>query len=233
MQQKNRQPLKQLRVKRGKPYVSYAIIVLCLLIFTADQVTSYMIRGTYGLGYLSIMGMKINEAIQLGQWWRIVTSIFLHGDVSHVGFNMLAVYVWGRYVEGLYGNWRYVLIFLLAGIIGSLASFAFTPNNALGASGAIYGMFGALLYFRKYDKQLFNMIIGARALVYMGISLVLGFTMAYVDNIAHIGGLAGGYLAARIVGLLSEKDQQRNYGLWIAAYLVMAGILMGIGYAIR
>ena len=224
------QPFKRLKLNPGKPKITNALIIICVLVYIGDQITSYMMTDTFGIGVLSVYGMKINEAIRQGQWWRLFTCIFLHGDVSHIGFNMMAIYIWGKYIEALYGSWRYIVIFLMAGLMGSVASFAFSPVNSLGASGAIYGMFGALLYFRKYDKKLFNFIIGAPALVYMAVSLFSGFTMPYVDNIAHIGGLVGGYLSARIIGLLSEHKIKRKVSPWVGAYLGLVTLCVVIGY---
>ncbi len=174
--------------------------------------------------------MKINIAIIAGQWWRLITPVFLHGDITHIGFNMLALYVWGRYVEALYGRLRFVVIYLLAGILGVAASFAITGAHSLGASGAVFGLFGALLYFRKYDKNLFNVIFGVQILVYLGISLFYGFTQSSVDNMGHIGGLVGGFLAAWFVGLLSERNTKRNIILGAVIYGACFIGLMFLGY---
>jgi rhomboid protease GluP len=117
----------------------------------------------------------------------------------------------------------------MAGIMSTTASFAFTAANSLGASGAIYGLFGALLYFRKYDKTLFNRIFGVQVLIFLAVSLFLGFAMPYIDNVGHIGGIAGGYLAARAVGLLTQAyhDKKRNSIICYAAYFaVLIGLVL-------
>lgn len=219
-------------ISRQKPYTTYIIIGLCILIFASDYGLRlyFAWKYNYDLSIIKAIGIKSNELIKMGQWWRIVTAIFLHGDLSHLGFNMLGLFIWGRYIETLYGKWRYIVIFLLAGLLSTTASFAFTQANSLGASGAIYGLFGALLYFRKYDKDLFNKIFGVQILIFIAISLALGFMQPYVDNIGHIGGIIGGYLAANAVGLLSQMyNKPKNSILYYAGYALIFVILIIIG----
>lgn len=222
------QPRKPFIVSKKKPLVTYVLIGICVLIFILDFLLRLYFAWKYNadIEILKIFGMKINELIAQGQVWRIVTAIFLHGDITHIVFNMLALYIWGRHIEALYGRGRYITIFFMAGIMSTTASFAFTPANSLGASGAIYGLFGALLYFRKYDKTLFNRIFGVQVLVYLAISLFLGFTMSYVDNVGHIGGIVGGYLAARAVGLLSQvfDKKQSSKICYIAYFAILIGL---------
>ncbi len=222
------QPKKPFIISRKKPVVTYTFIGICVFIFISDFLLSLYFAWKYNINIelLKLYGMKNNELIAQGQIWRIVTAIFLHGNFTHIAFNMFALYVWGRHIEVLYGRWRFAAIFLLAGIMSTTASFAFTAANSLGASGAIYGIFGALLHFRQYDKTLFNKIFGVQLFIFLGISLFLGFTMPYVDNVGHIGGLVGGYLAARAVGLLSQAfDKKRNIIICYLAYFI---ILIGL-----
>lgn len=220
-------------ISRQKPYVTYILIGLCTLIFIADYVIQLYIawKYNYDIKLLTALGVKSNELIIRGQWWRLISAVFLHGDISHIGFNMIALFIWGRYIETLYGKWRYIVIFMLAGLLSTAASFAFTQANSLGASGAIYGLFGALLYFRKYDKSLFNKIFGAQVLIYLGFSLFLGFTQPYVDNVGHIGGIVGGYMSARAVGLLTQMHEKRRetllcYGAYVLIFIAL--IIIGI-----
>ena len=226
----NWQPFKKFIVNPDKPKATYTLLIITGAIFVLDQVSALLLAGRLGPGYLSLLGMKINTLIRVGQWWRLVGAVFLHADLSHIAFNMLALYIWGRYVEALYGRTRYVTLYLLAGIMGTAASFALTSARSLGASGAVFGLFGALLYFRKYDKRLFNFIFGIQVLVFLGISLFSGFAQPLVDNMGHIGGLLGGYLAARVVGLLSEKDTERKVLLNALIYLGCLAAFMVVGY---
>ena len=220
-------PFKRFVVNRRKPMATYTLIAITVLVHIADTLTQYFT----GYKWLPFWGLKINIAIIAGQWWRFVTPIFLHGDITHIGFNMLALYIWGRHVEALYGRLRFVTIYFLAGILGVAASFAITSAHSLGASGAVFGLFGALLYFRKYDKNLFNLIFGVQVLAFIGISLFYGFTQGNVDNMGHLGGLIGGFLTAWFVGLLSERGlNRRNRIIGATLYgLLLIGLIL-IGY---
>ena len=232
MENKNQIPRKPFIISRKKTTVTYVFIGICVAVFIVDFLVKIYFAWKYNLEteYVKYYGMKINELILQGQLWRIVSAIFLHGNLTHIAFNMFALYIWGRHIETLYGRGRFVVIFMMAGIMSTTASFAFTASNSLGASGAIYGMFGALLYFKKYDKILFNKIFGVQVLIYLGISLFLGFTMVYVDNVGHIGGLVGGYLSANAVGLLSQVfDKKRKSLIFYALYSIVLVILALIG----
>lgn len=204
---------------------------ICIAVFIVDLITALILTGGRSwTGILAYYGMKSNRAISAGQLWRLLTAVFLHADLTHIGFNMYALFIWGKYAEALYGKARFVALFLLAGLMGTAASYAFNDANSLGASGAIYGLFGALLYFRKYDKTMFTRVFGTQILIYIGISLALGFFSAYIDNTGHVGGLAGGYLAARSVGLLSERHQRTRRGLFAAIYAAVFLLLIAIGF---
>ena len=172
MEQPQRKPF---FISRKKTYVTYILMGICILVFAVDYGLRLYLAWKYevDISLLKELGMKSNELIIQGQWWRLFSAIFLHGDLTHLGFNMLALYIWGRHIEVLFGRWRYVVIFLLAGLLSTAASFAFTAANSLGASGAIYGLFGALLYFRKYDKLLFNKIFGVQIFIYIAVTLFL------------------------------------------------------------
>ncbi len=229
MEQNQRKPF---IISRKKPYLTYILIGFCVLVFAMDYILRLYFAWKYNqdLRLLVAFGVKSNALIIRGQWWRLLTAVFLHGDLSHIGFNMLGLFIWGRHLETLYGKWRYLTVFIFAGLLSTAASFAFTAANSLGASGAIYGLFGALLYFRKYDKELFNKIFGVQILIYLAISLFLGFIQPLVDNVGHVGGIVGGYITARAVGLLSQMYiKRKDTIIYWAAYIILFIILIVIG----
>jgi rhomboid protease GluP len=140
-------------------------------------------------------GAKANVLIAQGQVWRLLTSIFLHIGPMHLFFNSYALFIFGVEVERVYGSARFLTIYLLAGLYGSLVSFAFGPNLSAGASGAIFGLLGVMVaYFRRHREtfgdwgrqRLFSLLGVA------GFNLVLGFTVPGIDNLAHLGGLITG-----------------------------------------
>lgn len=219
------------RINRSKPIVTYGLIGLLVAIFIVDKL-SYFLFPYLGHGILSFFGMKIGQLMtQNGEWWRLLTANFLHADIFHIGANALGLYIWGRYIESFYGRGKYAGILLLSGLCCVAASYAFTVNPSLGASGMVFGLYGALLGIRKYDKRMFNAVFGVQILVYIGISVFLGFRGSGVDNFGHIGGLVGGFLASRIMGLYGEEMPATQRVLFGLGYVLFFAICIYIGYA--
>jgi rhomboid protease GluP len=120
--------------------------------------------------------------------------------------NSFALYHIGPAVERAYGSLRFLFIYLVAGLFGSITSFAFSPFLSAGASGAIFGCFGALLYIGVHNRKVFFRTMGSNLLIIIGINLAIGFVIPNIDNAGHIGGLIGGFLAALIVQLPKRKQ---------------------------
>lgn len=139
-----------------------------------------------------------------GQWWRLVTSMFLHGGLLHIAFNMFALWQVGRLVERMFGSARFFALYMIAGVCGSVASVLWNPFvNSVGASGAIFGIIGGLLAFiRRPDsgvpptivKDLRGSLSG-----FLLFNIAAGLVYPHTDNAAHIGGLIGGYLAGHLL----------------------------------
>jgi membrane associated rhomboid family serine protease len=143
-------------------------------------------------------GAKDNTLILQGQYWRFITPIFLHVNVLHIGLNMLNLVVLGVFLERLFGHLRFLLIYLITGIIAVVASFYFAPQEiSVGASGAIFGLVGAYSVFVLVHRQAFPRG-GIPALfwllVIIALNLSIGFFVSNVDNYAHLGGLLSGCL---------------------------------------
>jgi membrane associated rhomboid family serine protease len=143
-------------------------------------------------------GAKDNHLIMRGQYWRFVAPIFLHANLLHVGLNMLNLVVLGIFLERLVGHLRFLLIYLLTGIISLIASFYFMPQEiSVGASGAIFGLVGAYSVFVFIHRRAFwhNGIPTLLWLVFViGVNLSIGLLVPNVDNYAHVGGLLSGCL---------------------------------------
>ncbi|WP_126627522.1 rhomboid family intramembrane serine protease [Dictyobacter alpinus] len=141
-------------------------------------------------------GAKDNDLILHGQYWRFLTPIFLHANLLHVGLNMLNLVILGTFLERLVGHLRFLLIYLITGIISIIASFAFAPEViSVGASGAIFGLVGAYSLFVVIHRRAFphGGLFALLWLVFIvGINLGVGLIIANVDNYAHIGGLLSG-----------------------------------------
>lgn len=211
----------------GKPVLTFMFLFLNAVIYVLVLADG----GVDNLDTLMRYGVKSNGHILEGEWWRFITPVFLHLGGLHFVFNMIALYFLGTAVERIFGSRRFLVIYLLAGISGTVASFAFTDNLSAGASGAIFGCFGALLVFGQYYPKLFFRTMGRDILFFLGLNLALGFIIPNIDNYGHIGGLIGGYFIAAFVGV----PLKRGRPLWRAASgAILAAMLIFIasyGYA--
>jgi len=186
---------------QGKPFLTYLLMAIQIAVFIFLEFHG----GSKSTSTLIKYGAKYNPLILQGEWWRFITPIFLHIGFLHLAMNTLALYYLGTEVERLFGRARFLFIYLIAGFTASIASFLFSPQVSAGASGAIFGCFGALLYLTViYPKQFFR-TIGMNVIVLLVINLVFGFTAPGIDNAGHLGGLAGGFLATGIVHFPKRK----------------------------
>lgn len=207
--------------KTRKPYASYVIIALNILIFAATS----MLGGMNNFYMLMLLGAKVNSLIVKGQYWRLISSAFLHAGLAHIAFNMYGLYNLGSIVEKIYGSRKFLFIYFLSALSGSISSFAFSPNPSVGASGAIFGLMGALLYLGYKKPRLFSTSFGVNILVVLIVNIIFGFSNAGIDNLAHIGGLVGGYLASNITGMKNEKGMTIKKA---ASFALTAVLLWGI-----
>lgn len=213
-----------MRMDPRPPYVTYVILGLNVAVWLIMSFigTVFDINLSYQLVYF---GAKVNELIAAGQYWRLFTAMFLHVGVMHLLFNSYALYIYGPIAEKLYGKIRFAVIYVLSGMMGSLFSYLFSPNPAAGASGAIFGLMGSLLYFRKRNRTLFKRVFGPRLFIIIGINLLFGFIQPGIDNWGHIGGLIGGFLAANAVGLYRERKLSDKVVVWA---LIVAIFVLGL-----
>ncbi len=185
-----------------RPFVTYVLFGLNILIFLLQSLTGRDLWFYYGA--------KINEFIIAGEWWRLVTPMFLHAGMAHIAFNSYALYIFGKQVEALFGHRRFMIIYLLSGIAGSVLSFAMSPSPSVGASGAIFGLIGALLIYLYRHRQLFGER-GRRQLMQIltvaGINLVIGLSPG-IDNWGHVGGLIGGGVLTWLIGPIHTLERE-------------------------
>jgi len=205
----------------GKPKLVYILIALNVFYFFVVEFNG----GSTDTETLIQYGAKYNPLIMEGEWWRIITSMFMHIGFFHLAMNMLALYYLGIAVEQIFGSKRFLCMYMFAGIGAGTASFAFSSSISAGASGAIFGMFGVLLYFGLIHKRLFFQTMGSSILVIIVLNLVFGFTVPMVDNSAHVGGLITGFLAAAIIQLPNQKNTNiRALGM-LATIIGLSGLL--------
>lgn len=161
--------------------------------------------GSQDPAVLRLFGAKDNARIIAGEYWRFITPMFLHIGGLHLWFNSIALLSLGGHVERMYGSLRFIPIYFIAGFFGTYASFMFSPHLSAGASGAIFGLFGALLFFATKNPSVFGHTMGPGLISALGINLVLGFLIPGIDNYAHLGGLLGGFIAAFLIGLPRQQ----------------------------
>jgi rhomboid protease GluP len=193
-------------LRQTPPHVTQLLLVANVLVFVAMVIFGYVNFGE--LDYtrdprvltvvLTVFGAKVNRLVAEGQVWRLFTAAFVHIGVLHLLFNLYALNWLGRLVESYFGHLRFSAIYVIGGLFGSLASYAFSPAISAGASGAVFGLMGCLtIYFYFYRE---NFGARGRALLYnmlvvIAINLVFGAVQPGIDNWGHMGGLVGGALA--------------------------------------
>ncbi|MEI6230260.1 MAG: rhomboid family intramembrane serine protease [Actinomycetes bacterium] len=181
-------------------FVTIGLIGACVVVFIWQFLT--------GINSSANQFGMFPAAIALnGEYYRLFTAMFLHGSLLHIGFNMYVLYMFGPQLESVLGHLRFGLLYLLAGLGGSIASFWFSDPNvvSVGASGAIFGLMGAYIVIMHRLGNDTRQVIGL-----IGINLVLGFVISGVDWRAHIGGLVTGALVAAIMAYAPA----RNRALW-------------------
>lgn len=189
---------------KKRPIITYALLIsnfvlFAVMILSGSNIFSVDPNTLYNFGGLvNSSGME-----NLGELYRIITSMFIHAGLVHLLFNMYALYIIGPQLESFFGKLKYLAIYLGSGIIGGLLSMLFLGNNVVtvGASGAIFGLLGALLYFGYHYRVYLGTVIKSQIIPIILFNLVLGFTLPGIDMVAHLGGLFGGYLIAKLVGV--------------------------------
>jgi rhomboid protease GluP len=164
-----------------------------------------------------------------GEWWRLLTNVFVHGGVIHIGFNMWCLWNLGQLSESLYGRWTYAALYLLCGLGASLASVAWHPGTpSVGASGAIFGLAGALIAAFKLGE--FSVPRAAlsgtlRSLaMFVFYNLILGAAIGTTDNAAHVGGLITGLILGALIALIAPQQGQtpRRAAIFLVVTLALA-----------
>ena len=205
----------------GKPYFTYILIAINVLMFILLEMNG----GSSQIDTLIEMGAKYNPDIINGEWWRIISSMFLHIGFLHLFMNMLAIFYLGTAVEKIYGRIRFLIIYFMAGIGGGLASFALTTSVSAGASGAIFGLFGALLFFGQIYKRIFLQTMGNGILIIIVINIGVGFLVPQIDMGAHIGGLLAGFIASAVVHLPKKANMKIQLSAFIIYILLIVSII--------
>lgn len=213
---------------KKKPVMTYIFMAICfaLYVFTALESANFIdlnLNVVYKYGALVNFNMMNHDFTEL---YRLGTSVFLHAGLIHLLCNMYSLYIIGPQLESFFGKVKYSIIFIGSGIIGNLLSMAFLQNNvvSVGASGAIFGLLGALLYFGYHYRVYLSGVIKSQIIPLIGLNLLLGFMIAGINNLAHIGGLVGGILLSMAVGV-KYKSAKADIINGIIMTLIFIGFL--------
>ena len=204
-----------------KPIVTWIIIALCIIMFFVS-----------GMGYdtytLVKYGANFSGLVRNGELYRLITYMFLHAGIVHIGLNMYSLYIVGPRVEDFFGKWKYALIYFISGICGGLLSIGVTPNVvSVGASGAIFGLFGALIYFGYNYRGYIGAMIRSQVVPIVIYNLFMGLFIPGIDMWGHVGGLIGGILTANMVGTIENKKYNISNIVLLVVYMAFL-IYLGI-----
>lgn len=236
------------RLPERVPYVVYTLIGLTLLTFALQYLTQYGILGPQGFrcpyfftrDVPACYGLKVNGLIIDGQWWRLLTPIFLHASLIHIGFNMYALNILGPELEQHFGHWQFLSLYLLGGFAGVVLSFLFTESASLGASTSVFGLLAAQGVFAYRNQRVF----GPRAraalrsiLNIAAINFLIGLTVAQgIDNWGHFGGLVGGLIfaaiAAPVYELRGTETELKLANRTPPDRMVIASVVVGASFAV-
>lgn len=225
----------QLHYAGVKPIVTYTLMGVTIAVFLLQLLSQYLLNG---VDFPALIGLKANDAILAGEFWRLLTPMLLHASLTHIGVNMYSLHVLGPGLEYHFGHRRFLLLYVLSGFAGNVLSFVLSDVYSLGASTAIFGLVAAQAVFVYQNRQFF----GARArsslmniLVIVGINILIGFS-ARVDQFGHLGGALGGLLFAwfasprlTVTGVfpaLKLVDGREPAQVWQAAAITLGAFVL-------
>ena len=195
--------------KKKTPYLTYFIIAINILVFFATYLFG---KGSQDSLTLLRFGANYAPLVKNGEYYRLITSAFLHAGIFHLLFNCYALYIGGMQIESFLGKTKFLIVYLFSALTGSLMSVIFNDSICVGASGAIFGLFGALLYFGYHYRIYLGTVIKSQIIPLILFNLALGFVLNGIANSAHIGGLVGGLLITMALGVKykSSKSEKIN-----------------------
>jgi len=214
--------------KPKKIIVTKLLIIACIVMY----LLSLFLTNNFTES-LILLGANNRGLVLNGEVFRLITNAFLHGSVIHLVVNMYSLWIIGTQVETYLGKVKFFIIYILSALMGSLFSIIFYENSlSVGASGAIFGLMGALLYFGYHYRLYLSNALTSQIIPIIIVNLFLGFTMSGIDNGAHIGGLIGGYLATMIVGVKYKSTKRETINGLIVYTLLVVFLLYTVFYLI-
>ena len=203
---------------KKRPVITYALIIINVLVFLAMYIFG---KGSEDNLTLLLFGANYPVLVRAGDYYRLITSAFLHAGLLHLIFNNYALYVIGSQLESFLGKAKFLIIYLVSAICGSLMSMLFSDGISVGASGAIFGLLGSLLYFGYNYRVYLGTVLKSQIIPLIILNLVIGFITPGIDNAAHIGGLLGGLGMTMALGIKYKTStfEKVNGKIIMAVYI--------------
>jgi len=210
--------------------VTYALLAATSIMFIIQSIFG----GSTSIFSLVTFGAKVNEFIITGQWWRLITPIFLHIGIAHFAFNALILYFLGIQLEKIFGHFRFFLLYLFSGVLGNTFSFAFNTSISAGASTALFGMFVSTIVLSKlFPNRPGIYALSRNFLILIILNIVFGLFSTGVDNMGHLGGLIGGYLLSYAISapnVIERYNPKNKRILYLVIYIVVLAVTLLWGY---
>ncbi len=212
------------RIHRRSDLVTRIIIGVNITVFILASIGGRAFQERLSLlgnaGFLASSGGPAGVA--QGEWYRLITAAFLHVQIAHLALNMIALWLFGPQLEAVLGRWRFLMLYILSALGGSVVSYLFNPPNqqSLGASGAIFGLLGAMLVIAnrlRFDARSVAILIA--------LNLAFGFFVAGIDWKAHVGGLVTGGVVASV---FAYAPKARRTEIQVASCIGVLGILIAL-----
>lgn len=211
--------------KQKKIVVTYVIMAICAVVFLLTYILG---KGSTDGYTLYQFGAVLSSSVRNGEIWRLLTGTFLHAGFIHLFANMYSLFIIGSQLETFVGKRKFVFIYLISALSGSLMSCIFSDSLSVGASGAIFGLLGSMLYFGYHYRLYLGSVLKNQIIPIILLNLFLGFSLSGIDNAAHIGGLIGGILSTMSVGITgkSTKTERINGSIVLLIYLAFLSFML-------
>ena len=203
------------------PVITKILITINIVIFILQLVLGWDVVANFGANYAPF--------VKSGKFYVLITSMFIHGNLIHLLFNMYALYIIGPQVESFYGKIKYLAIYFGSGILGALLSDIFLQNSiSVGASGAIFGLLSSIVYFGYHYRAYLDTVIRSQIMPLIIFNIFLGIVIPNIDTFCHIGGLIGGVLVSMACGIKykSSKSERINGFILTTIYTIFLLILL-------
>ena len=211
--------------KKKVPYVTLGIILINFVVFLLMYLFG---KDSHDVQTLVKFGALYKPFVKNGEFFRLITCAFVHIGVVHLLVNSYSLFIIGSQMESFLGKFKYLFVYIISALCGSLMSIVFHETVSAGASGAIFGLLGSMLYFGYNYRVFLGNVLKSQIIPLIVLNLVVGFFIPGVDVAAHVGGLLGGIIATQAVGLKHKTSTFEK----VNGYIILIIYMLFLGYMI-